>query len=329
MTNIAILGAGGIARAMAKTLRGMKAEGEEVCLYAVASRDLTRAQTFADTEGFQKAYGSYEEMVCDPAVELVYVATPHSHHAAHVRLCVEHGKAVLCEKAFTANAAQAQEVLTLAEDRGVLVTEAIWTRYMPSREIIQRFISNGAIGDPVLLTANLGYPVADRERIKQPELAGGSLLDLGVYPLNFAATVFGADVVQAEGTCSKLPTGVDQTDNITLTFGDGRQALLSACCSCRMDRRGMVYGTTGYLEVDNINNPQTITLYTKADNYAHGTVYPVPKQITGYEYEVRACLEALKSGRIECPEMPHQETLRMMRLMDQLRYSWGIRYPFE
>ena len=329
MTNIAILGAGSIAHAMARTLRGMRAQEEEVCLYAVASRDLNRAKAFAEAEGFQKAYGSYDELVCDPAVELVYIATPHSHHAEHIRLCVEHGKAVLCEKSFTANAKQAEEVLKMAEDRGVLVTEAIWTRYMPSCEILQNFINKGAIGKPVLLTANLGYNITDKERIVKPELAGGALLDVGVYPINFAAMLFGTDIVRVESNCSKLPSGVDQTDNITLTYSDGRQALLSASCACRMDRRGMIYGTTGYLEVDNVNNPRTVTLYSDVDNYAHGTAYPVPEQITGYEYEVESCLEALVNGRIECPEMPHAETLRIMRLMDQLRSDWGIRYPFE
>ncbi len=329
MTNIAILGAGSIAHAMARTLRGMRAQEEEVCLYAVASRDLNRAKAFAEAEGFQKAYGSYDELVCDPAVELVYIATPHSHHAEHIRLCVEHGKAVLCEKSFTANAKQAEEVLKMAEDRGVLVTEAIWTRYMPSCEILQNFINKGAIGKPVLLTANLGYNITDKERIVKPELAGGALLDVGVYPINFAAMLFGTDIVRVESNCSKLPSGVDQTDNITLTYSDGRQALLSASCACRMDRRGMIYGTTGYLEVDNVNNPRTVTLYSDVDNYTHGTAYPVPEQITGYEYEVESCLEALANGRIECPEMPHAETLRIMRLMDQLRSDWGIRYPFE
>ena len=329
MTNIAILGAGSIARAMAKTLRGMRERGDQVTLYAVASRSQEKAQAFAAAEGFAHAYGSYEAMVCDPAVELVYIATPHSHHAAHIRLCVEHGKAVLCEKAFTANAAQAEEVLSLARTRGVLVTEAIWPRYMPSRRMINELIAGGAIGRPVMLTANLGYDIARVERLYRPELAGGALLDVGVYPLNFASMVFGDDIVRVESSVEKFDTGVDRSENITLTYADGKAAHIMATASCRTDRRGVVYGTEGFLAVDNVNNPQTITLHPKAEDFRPAQVIPVPKQITGYEYEVEACLAALAQGRLECPEMPHDETLRILRLTDRLRADWGVRYPFE
>lgn len=179
MTNIAILGAGSIARTMARTLRMMKARGDAVELYAVASRSLERAQAFAREEGFACAYGSYEELVQDPAVELVYIATPHSHHAAQMELCIDHGKHVLCEKSFTANAAQAEAVLQRARQKGVLVTEAIWTRYMPMRSILSELIASGEIGTPRLLTANLCYPLLHKERILRPELAGGALLDVG------------------------------------------------------------------------------------------------------------------------------------------------------
>ena len=151
MTKIAVLGCGSIARTMAATLRAMRDQGEDVCLYAAASRNIETAKAFASAEGFEVAYGSYEEMACDSQVDLVYVASPHSHHAEHMKLCLEHGKAVLCEKSFTANAQQAQEVLALAKEKNLLVAEAIWTRYMPSRRIIDEVISSGAIGKPVLL----------------------------------------------------------------------------------------------------------------------------------------------------------------------------------
>ncbi len=213
---VAVLGAGSIARSMAKTLRGMKANGRPVELYAVASRDLARARAFAEAEGFERAYGSYEEMVRDDTVELVYVATPHSLHAQHMRLCIEHGRPVLCEKAFTGNARQAEEILALAEKKGIFVTEAIWTRYMPSREIVNNLIADGAIGRPIMLMANLGYGIKDVERIQRPELAGGALLDLGVYTLNFASMVFGDDVERMESSVAMMETGVAHTESITL-----------------------------------------------------------------------------------------------------------------
>ena len=326
---IGILGAGSIARSMAKTLRGMWQQGRPVELYAVASRSLEKAQDFAAREGVSRAYGSYEEMVRDDAVDLVYIATPHSHHAEQIRLCVEHGKAVLCEKAFTGNARQAEEVLALAERKGVLVTEAIWTRYMPSRRMIDDVLASGAIGKPQVLMASLGYPVWDKERIARPELAGGALLDLGVYTLNFASMAFGDDVARMESSVAMMDTGVDHTENITLHYRDGRTACLTSTAMAQTNRQGVICGDKGYLTVDNINNPQVISVYDRTCNGVPVETLHVPQQITGYEYQVEACLRALEAGALECPEMPHSETIHIMRTMDALRAQWGMRYPFD
>ena len=329
MTRIAILGCGNIARTMAATLRGMRDQGEAVCLYAAASRNIDTAKAFASEEGFEVAYGSYEEMVRDPKVDLVYIASPHSHHAEHMKLCIEHGKAVLCEKSFTANAKQAREILALAEEKKVLVTEAIWTRYMPSRRIIDEVIASGAIGKPELLQANLYYAISGKRRITDPALAGGALLDVGVYPINFCSMVFGNDFIRMDSSVQMTETGVDRDENISVYYADGRAAHLSAGTTCRGDRRCLVAGTEGYLIVDNVNNPTKITLYRQEDDFAKGEDIPVPEQITGYEYEVRACMKALEEGALECPDMPHSETIRIMEIMDSLRESWGVRYPFE
>ena len=327
--NIAILGAGAIARSMAKTVRGMKQRGQDVELYAVASRDLTKAEAFAREEGVLRAYGSYEEMLRDDKVELVYVATPHSHHAEHMKLCLEHGRAILCEKAFTGNARQAEEVLALAKEKGVFLTEAIWTRYMPSREIINGLIAEGAIGTPKLLTANLGYGMMDKERIFKPELAGGALLDLGVYVLNFASMVFGDDVVRMESSVGMMDTGVDHTENISLYYADGKVAHLMATALANTDRRCVVYGDKGYLTVDNCNNPGKIEVYDNSYSGVPVRTIRVPEQITGYEYQVECCMRAMAQGKLECDEMPHSETLHIMRVMDELRAQWGMVYPFD
>lgn len=330
MTNVAILGAGNIARQMAKTLRLMKARGDKVELYAVGSRDKARAEAFAQAEGFAKAYGSYEELLRDDGVDLVYIATPHSHHGEQIEQCVTHGKAVLCEKAFTATAAQAERALALAKEKGVLVTEAIWTRYVPMRRMLDELLASGAIGTPRVLTANLGYTIYDKERIRRPELAEGALLDVGVYVLNFAAMVFGTQVERMESSVRLMDTGVDMQESITLHYPDGRMAELMATAACNTSRRCWIYGDQGCAEVDNVNNPRRITLYANANDPASVTrVIDAPPQLTGYEYEVLACLRALETGALECPEMPHAETLRIMRWMDTLRHSWDMRYPFE
>lgn len=318
-----ILGAGNIAKTMARTIREMP----EVTSWAVASRNLEKAQAFADEFGFVNAYGSYEELASDPEIDLIYVATPHSHHFAHAKLCVEHGKAVLVEKAFTQNALQAKELLTLAKKKKVFVTEAIWTRYMPSRKIMDDLIAEGVIGTPYSLYATLSYPIADKERIAQPELAGGALLDIGIYALNFASMIFGDDVKEQRVEAILSDKGVDLAENITLIYNDNKMAVLHSDVRVSDNREGAVYGDKGCLIVQNINNCERITVF----NNEHKIVreLEVPKQITGYEYEVLACMEALEKGLLECPQMPHAQTIHMMEVMDELRRKMGVVYPGE
>lgn len=323
MLRVGILGAGKIAGIMARTLREM----ENVQAWAVASRERERAEEFARTYGIERAYGSYEELVEDPAVDLIYVATPHSHHAEHCLLCIEHGKPVLCEKAFTANASQARQVLARAEERGVFLTEAIWTRYMPSRRMIDDLIGEGALGEVVSLTANLGYPLTHVERIMEPALAGGALLDIGIYPLNFTSMVLGDEVEDVTSACVKTSTGVDAQSSIVLRYRDGKMATLHTTVLAATEQYGIIYGTKGYLIAHNINNIDRISLFGPDRSLRREIT--VPKQITGYEYEVEACRRALETGALECPEMPHAQTLRMMEQMDALRRDWGVRYPFE
>lgn len=321
--NVGILGAGRIAVSMADTLNGM--EGAHA--YAVASRNLEKASVFAKEHHVEKAYGSYEDMLKDEQVDLVYIATPHSHHLEHGRLCISYGKPVLCEKSFTANADQARELLDYAKEKGVFITEAIWTRYMPSRNMINEIIAGGELGEVKSLTANLGYELTGKERMVKPELAGGALLDVGVYPLNFASMVFGNDICSMTSACVKGETGVDEQDAVILTYKDGKLAALHAGMLAATEQYGIVYGTKGYLIAYNINNVDKIAVFS-ADRKLIREV-EVPKQITGYEYEVLACKRALENGELECKEMPHSETIQIMEWMDALRKEWGIRYPFE
>lgn len=320
---MAILGAGGIASTMAGTISRM----EQVECYAVGSRSMEKAQAFAQKFGFQKAYGSYEELVKDEEVELVYIATPHSEHYENARLCIRHKKPVLCEKAFTANAKQAKELLDYAKKEKVFITEAMWVRYLPMLQTIRAELADDVIGTPTMLTANLGYLINEVPRLQRPDLAGGALLDVGVYPINFARMIFGDRIVKISSACTYTDSGVDEQDSITLIYEDGRVAQLAASMLGLSDRRGTIYGTKGFMVIENINNFESLTVYDTG--YRPVKKIERPEQISGYEYEVEACIRALSEGKLECEEMPHSETLRVMELMDALREEWGVKFPFE
>ena len=285
---VGIIGAGHIARKMAHTLRDM--EGVEP--YAVASRNQENAEGFACEWGFTRAYGSYEDLADDPEVQLIYIATPHSHHFEQARMCLEKGKPVLCEKAFTANAEQAETLIRLSKEKQVFLTEAIWTRYMPFSETLRELVDGGTIGRVMMLTANIGYPIAE-----------------------------------ITSACVKGETGVDLQSSITFVYRNHRMAVLQMTAFCANDRQGVISGDKGYIIVDNINNPQLAVVYSV--NHEEVARYTCPPQITGFEYQVQASIDAIREGKIETPCMPHAETLHIMQMLDDLRSEWGVRYPMD
>ena len=320
---VGIIGAGWIAEKAAITLNGL-----ETCeAYAIASRTLDKAQAFAEKWQIPQAYGSYTELINDPAVDLVYIATPHSHHYDVTKEALMADKPCLVEKAFMANLRQAKEIVDLAHERKVFLAEAIWTRYQPVVQMVRDLISSGRIGEPRLVTATLGYSMGEKPRIMRADLCGGALLDLGVYALNFVRMFFPADIVSIDSQCVKSKTGMDLTNAITLVLSDGLLCNLQSSAACVGDNIGVIAGPEGNLIIDNINNPQKITVNT------HDRVFVedihVPRQITGYEYQFIACREALIEGLLEPREMPHEETLYIMQLMDELRRKWGVRYPMD
>lgn len=323
MIHFAILAPGGIAAKMARAVSEMS----EVIPYAVASRSIERAEAFAKTWGYKKAYGSYEEMLEDPDVELVYVASPHSHHYEHAKMCILAGKHVLVEKAFTVNALQARELVELSKRKNVLLAEAMWTRFMPARTMIDELIQEGTIGRITSLTANLGYDIRHKERLIKPELAGGALLDVGVYPIQFALMTVHSPIKTISSDAVMSESGVDMLNSVTLTFENGVMAVLHSSMLALTDREGIIYGEKGSIHVHNINNCEGITVYDR-----NGTMVKkvnVPPQINGYEYEVAACVKAIRNGLRECEEMPHSETIRGMEILDEIRKQWGLVYPCE
>ena len=331
----AILGCGFIATKMAEAVKAIEARGMGVEPYAVASRSLTKAEKFAKDYGFGRAYGSYEELAKDPAVDLIYIATPHSEHYNNILLCLEHGKNLLVEKAFTANALMASEVIALAEEKGVFLSEAMWTRFLPAVQMVKDLILAGKIGKVESVEADFSMPLSHIERLRKPELAGGALLDLGIYSLTFADIfltddeIAGAEnhIVQTKTHCVKFDTGVDATDWIDLIYANGQVAHLKTSMVAPLKNEGVIYGTDGFIRVLNLNDMVEIQLFDKAGSLLE-SITP-PRIENCYEYEVLACKAALEKGQKECAEMPHSKTMQMMTQMDGLRASWGVSYPFE
>ena len=238
-------------------------------------------------------------------------------------MCLLKNKPVLCEKAFTVNTPQAEELIRIANERKVFLAEAIWTRYQPMRQMINNVINSGVIGKLQMLSANLCYPNIALQRMYDPALAGGALLDLGVYVLNFADMFFGDDIKSISSHCIKYPTGVDIQESITIEYNDGRIAVLWSSQLAKSDRQGIISGTDGFVIVENVNNPQSYAIYNQ--DYQLVKKVDCPPQITGYEYQVDCCIRAINQGKIEPDEMPHADTLRIMRQMDALRKEWGVK----
>ena len=318
---LGVLGAGSIAAFVSNTLRQM----EQIECYAVGSKSQERADRFAKENGYAKAYGSYEALVSDPEVELIYVATPHANHFENMMLCIEHGKPVICEKSFTINAEEAEQVRIAAAEKGVYVTEAIWPRYMPSRSMINDLLESGIIGEIRTMTANLSYPSYPRPRMIYPMLAGGALLDVGVYGINFTLMHFEKEIEKIESSVQMTETGVDGMESITLTYRDGRMAVLTHGIYGRSDRKGIFYGTKGYLVVENINNPLEANVFDTNDQLIKHIDFPQG----GYAYEFAECAERISAGETESRSMPLVESVFMMSVMDRIRKQWGLVYPKE
>ncbi len=323
MVRFGILGAGHIAHAMAGTIVQMK----DVQMYAVASRNLEKAETYKEQYGMEKAYGSYEELARDDNVDVIYIATPHSLHYEHAKMCLEYGKHVLCEKAFTANAKQAKELIAIAEAKGLFLGEAMWTRFMPLTKKLVQLLEQKVIGDVTFMTANLNFPMMHKERLMRPELAGGALLDVGIYPLTMASIVMGDEIEDISATAILTDDGMDKMGQYTICYKNGTMADLNSGMCSFGDGSAVIYGTLGHILVEGVNCIQGIKVYDGNWNVIEDIRQE--GQISGYEYEVEACVKAVEQGKTECPEMTHKQTIKMMEVMDEIREKMGVKYPFE
>ncbi len=316
--NFALLGAGHMAAKMARTLDFLR---NEIRPYAVASRDMARAEAIRAESRFDRAYGSYAEMLADPAVDVVYVATPNSCHFKQMKDCLMAGKHVLCEKPFALAAAEAGEVFDLARSRGLFAMEALWTRFQPAVRLIRDVVSSGEIGSPRFLQATFALAISHKERVRNPLLGGGALLDLGIYPINFAAMHFGLTGISRVSSCATLtPEGVDDQSAITLEYADGRMASLTTSMTAAYGTTGRIAGTCGCVDIPQLTRCESFVVREMPSGAER--VVSAPFEFNGYEYEIRAVAAAIRAGRLECAEMPWSETLAITRLMQELREAW-------
>jgi predicted dehydrogenase len=313
---VGIVGAGLMADRMAATLVQM----DTVDVRAVAARDEERARQFAAKHGIAKAYGSYAQLAEDPDVQLVYIATPNSHHREHCILCLEHGKHVLCEKPFTMDAAEAREVFAAAKEKHLVVAEAMWTRYMPFMKTLRKIVDDGTIGKVLFIDAGVGHDVQHMERLSAPALGGGALLDLGVYALNFAAAFIDESPSSIAASRTKYSTGVDAQNTVVLSYPSGAMATLSTSMIVRTPGQGAVYGDKGSIIVDNIIKPRTARRYSATLELIE--TLTAPDWISGLEYEVLAVADAIRGGLDECPAYPHKWTLDILGQMETAQAGW-------
>ena len=306
--------------------------------YGAASNIPEQCADFAAKYGWLHTYDSYEALMADPAVDLVYICVPNPFHYELCMKALDAGKNVVCEKPFAVNDTQTAAILKKAEEKGLFISEALWPSFLPSRKLIDDIIASGEIGELTGAELIALNNVMFMDRIKKLELGGGALLDMGPYTLGRMTDHFGTDVAKIEGTYEHLESGVDSRDDFTVTYRNGCRVH----CVCTIDwpreqhqEYGLIRGTKGAIRFDSLSNPQQIQVEDLQGNLLrrvdvppmlHGREVPFT---AGYEYEFQAFEKALSAGRTECAEAPHAQTLAISRIMTELRRQANVIYPFE
>jgi dihydrodiol dehydrogenase / D-xylose 1-dehydrogenase (NADP) len=325
-----VIGPGRIAEEFVTALSAVS----DACLYGVASRNRARAEKFARNHGAAVSYDNYAALVDDPAVDAIYIATPHRFHYQQARQCILAGKPVLCEKPLTVNAAEAQELITLAQERGVFLMEAMRTRYLPIYQEVERWLQAGEIGVIQKVTSSFGFefPRDKQDRLLNHELAGGALLDLGVYNLSMSQWLFGSQPESFTIASQLGDTGVDEHDETTLAYTGGRSSTFTISMTTRLNNDLTILGTTGRISIHPMFwNATQATLISNTGLAAPDQQRTLTRgfRATGLEYEIEEAVDCILQGEIESPRMPLGDTLDTMKLMDQLRRDMGLTYSFE
>ncbi|MCX6078743.1 MAG: Gfo/Idh/MocA family oxidoreductase [Chloroflexi bacterium] len=322
--NWGLLGPGLIAQQFADDLKVV----EGAALYAVASSSIERARAFALQNGGEKSYDSYEALVNDPQVDGVYIATPHRFHFENTMLCLKAGKPVLCEKPLTVNAAEAKILIETAQAEKVFLMEALWTRFLPIFGQIREWLDERAIGDVHLLSSTFGFsiPKGKEQRWLNPELAGGTLLDMGVYPIATSQWVLGQMPESFGARAIVGETGVDELTSVVLKYPNEIISQFSTNFLSNNVNEFFIYGTKGTICIHaNYWGASKATLSVDGRDL---TVSKPPRG-GGFEYQTEETMRCVRAGLLESPGMTHAQTLANMDLMDQIRAVIGVKYPFE
>ena len=321
-----IIGAGRISTIFATALNSM----ENTKIVAIAARDLLRAKDFARSFKIEKSYGSYEELVKDPEVDVVYIGTPHTEHKTNAALCLENGKAVLCEKPFTLNQNETEYLITLAKEKKLFLMEAMWTKFLPVTKVVKQWMQEKRIGAIKHFKITFGYhndfDIANR--VFDPDTAGGALLDVGIYPITYVVHLM--DRLPDEVTSSVIigKSNVDEQNIILFQYNqEGILANLSSAISAEIGSDAYIIGDKGKIRVPNFWKAERAELYE-----VDGTLiesYIEPFAINGYEYEAEEVNQCLRDEKLESDINSLEDTLSIIKVMDEIRAQWGLVYPQE
>lgn len=326
--NWGIIAPGNIADKFATALRGVAG----AALYSVASRTPEKAAAFANRHGFETYATNYDALINDPKVDAIYIASPHMLHAEQSIACLKAAKAVLCEKPMAVNSQDAQKVVNIARQQNTFFMEAVWTRFMPVHNKIQHWINNGRIGEVQMVQASFGFArnFTPEHRLFDPQLAGGALLDIGIYPITMAQIAIGGTPQRITAMAELGRSGVDENLGVLLHYPQGQIATLNASLRANTSWDAWIFGSEGSIHIPLFWFAESATLFsgsmptmTEVEKIAH------PHQINGYEYEIEEVHRCLNEGLLESPLMSWQESIQVMGIMDEVRSQIGLRYPFE
>lgn len=320
-----VIGAGRIAHTFAKAINSSMCE--EAIPYAIASRDITKAQVFKATYGYQKAYGSYEEMLACDHVDIVYVATPHGLHYEHMKMALKAGKHILCEKAFTLNKQQAEVIFEMAQVRKLFVMEAMWTRFLPLTKDIAAMVRQGEIGTVTQMEATFGFKSAapDTDRLFNMELGGGALLDITIYPLTMADIFLGKPKTIISRV-EKHQTGADITNHITLEYPDEVKVIIHTSFKEDLSNTCVIKGTKKTVTIPHFWGGEHAII---TDALGHMETIDRPFVANGFEYQIDHVTKMIQRGEKASSVMTHEKTIAMLEMMDLIRRQNNLSYPHE